>query len=269
MERREDRVGGFLTVPPSHTTGHTDRVPRRFPWAFNAVSPRQGSFPLPRRVSLLLRARPRPGSAGARAAVAHRCLQDLIKEVQLLAGALLPRRCHRVALVCSLAQRFSPSRLPSWSGATMASADSSAAIGCRRRHPTPVIRRAEEASHGKTLHFLGATAGFTRARDGRSIGRPRPWPGCPTALALYPISVRRPPDLPPASSPPRIAATQLPLAIGSAPCGPKRTFTSKFSAMRGTPWIPAFAGKTVSSRLPSSSIAVLFTTSFAGVTGKC
>ena len=175
--------------------------------------------------------------------MAHRCLQDLIKEVQLLAGALLPRRCHRVALVCSLAQRFSPSRLPSWSGATMASADSSAAIGCRRRHPTPVIRRAEEASHGKTLHFLGATAGFTRARDGRSIGRPRPWPGCPTALALYPISVRRPPDLPPASSPPRIAATQLPLAIGSAPCGPKRTFTSKFSAMRGTPWIPAFAGK--------------------------
>src|SRR5208283_4250021 len=63
-----------------------------------------------------------------------------------------------------------------------------------------------------------------------------PWPGCPTALALYPMSVRRPPDLPPASSPPRIAATQLPSAIGSAPCGPKRTCTSKFTAMRGTPW---------------------------------
>ena len=187
------------------------------------------------------------------------CLQDLVKEVQLLTDALLPRRFHRVALVCSpafaggrlLAQRFSPSRLPYRSGATMASADSSATIGCRRRHPAPVVRRAEEASHGKTLHFLGVTAGFTRARDGRSIGRPRPSPGCPTALALYPISVRRPPDLPPASSPPRIAATQLPpvqargrlLAIGSAPCGPKRTCTSKFNAMRGTRWTPAFAGE--------------------------
>jgi hypothetical protein len=31
-----DRVGGFLTIPPSHTTGRTDHVPRRFPWAFNA-----------------------------------------------------------------------------------------------------------------------------------------------------------------------------------------------------------------------------------------
>jgi hypothetical protein len=57
--------------------------------------------------------------------------------------------------------------------------------------------------------------------------------------------------LPPASSPPRIAATQLPpvqargrlLAIGSAPCGPKRTCTSKFNAMRGTRWTPAFAGE--------------------------
>src|SRR5206468_1413939 len=57
------------------------------------------------------------------------------------------------------------------------------------------------------------------------------------------MSVRRLPDLPPASSPPRIAATQLPLASGSAPCGPKRTFTSKFNAMRGTQWIPASAGK--------------------------
>ena len=117
----------------------------------------------------------------------------------------------------------------------MASAEPSATMRGRRQHPTPVARRAEKVSHGKTLNYHGAAAGFTRARDGRSIGRPRPWPGCPTALALYPISVRRPPALPPASSPPRIAATQLPLAIGSAPCGPKRTFTSKFNAMRGTP----------------------------------
>src|SRR6202043_1123299 len=32
-----DRVGRFLTVPPSHTTGRTGRVPRRFLCAFNAV----------------------------------------------------------------------------------------------------------------------------------------------------------------------------------------------------------------------------------------
>src|SRR5208282_775187 len=196
--------------------------------------PRQGSFPLPRRVSLRLLARPRLGSAEAGAAVAHRCFQGLVEEVQLLADALLPRRVHRVALVCSLAQRFSPSRLPNgWA--------------LLRRLLTPprpsdavadillrFARRAEEVSHGKTLHFPGVAAGSTRACDRRSIGRPRLSPGCPTALALYPISVRRPPDLPPASSPPRIAATQLPLASGSAPCGPKRTCTSKFNAMRGT-----------------------------------
>ena len=33
---RQNRVGRFLTVPPSHTTGRTDRVPRRFLCAFNA-----------------------------------------------------------------------------------------------------------------------------------------------------------------------------------------------------------------------------------------
>src|SRR5260370_38447060 len=98
----------------------------------------------------------------------------------------------------------------------MASADPSSAIGCRRRHPAPVARRAGEVSHGKTLHFLGSAAGSTRACDGRSIGRPRLLPGCPTALALYPMSVRRPPDWPPASSPPRIAATQLPPACAGA-----------------------------------------------------
>ena len=58
------------------------------------------------------------------------------------------------------------------------------------------------------------------------------WPPAFAGAGLYPISVRRLPVLPPASSPPRITATQLPLAIGSAPCGTKRT--SKFSAMRGT-----------------------------------
>ena len=33
----ENRVGERLTERPSHTTGHTDHVPRRFPTVFNAV----------------------------------------------------------------------------------------------------------------------------------------------------------------------------------------------------------------------------------------
>src|SRR5208283_1523065 len=37
FEARENRVGRSLAVPPSHTTGHTGHVPRRFLWAFNAV----------------------------------------------------------------------------------------------------------------------------------------------------------------------------------------------------------------------------------------
>ena len=147
---------------------------------------------------------------------------------------LLPRCCHRGALVSSLAQRFGPSRRPRgsvllWPRLTPPR-PSDAVAGTLLRF----ARRAGEVSHGKTLHFPEAAAGSTRARDRRSIGRPRPMPGCPTALALYPVPVRRLPVLPPASSPPRIAAAQLPLASGSAPCGPKRTCTSQFSIMRGT-----------------------------------
>jgi hypothetical protein len=118
-----------------------------------------------------------------------------------------------------LAQRFSPSRLPHRWALLWPLLTPPRPSGAVTDTLLRFARKAGEVSHGKTLHFLGATAGSTRARDGRSIGRPRPSPGCPTALALYPMSVRRLPDLPPASSPPRIAATQLPLAIGSAPCG--------------------------------------------------
>ena len=32
-----NRVGGHLTVPLSHTTGHTCSVPRRFPLTFNIL----------------------------------------------------------------------------------------------------------------------------------------------------------------------------------------------------------------------------------------
>jgi hypothetical protein len=207
--------------------------------------PRQGSFPLPRRVSLPLLARSRLGSAEAGTAVAHRCLQGHFKEVPLLADALLPRRCHRVALVCSLGseiQPFAPALRP-------------ALLRPRLTPPRPsdavtdtllrFARRAAEVSHGKTLHFPEVAAGCTRAHVRRSIGCPRPRPGCPTALALYPMSVRRPLVLPPVSSPPRITATQLPLASGSAPCGPQRTCTSKFSIMRGTPGSPLSRGRRI------------------------
>ena len=158
--------------------------------------------------------------------------------------------CHRDH---PLAQRFSPSRLPHGWALLWPLLTPPRPSGAVTDTLLRFARKAGEVSHGKTLHFLGATAGSTRARDGRSIGRPRPSPGCPTALALYPMSVRRLPDLPPASSPPRIAATQLPLAIGSAPCGSKRTFTSKFNAMRGTQWIPAFAGKAQRGRRAAST----------------
>ena len=196
--------------------------------------PRQGSFPLPRRISLPLLARSCLGSAEAGTAVAQRCLQGLVKEVQLLTAALLPRRCHRVALVCSLAQRFGPLHRPIGSALLWPRLTPPQPSGAVTDTLLRFARRAREVSHGKTLHFPEAAAGSTRAMNRRSIGRPRPMPGCPTALALYPVSVRQLPVLPPASSPPRITATQLPLAIGSAPCGPKRTCTSKFSIMRGT-----------------------------------
>jgi hypothetical protein len=193
------------------------------------------------------RGAPLPSEPRQRGPAARRCLAAA--PLSSSGSGLLPSlRWGRL-----LAQRFSPSRLPHgwallWPRLTPPRPSDAVADTLLR-----FARRAEEVSHGKTLHFLGATPtgqarglkahGFTRARDRRSIGRPRPSPGCPTALALYPVPVRRLPDLPPASSPPRIAATQLPLAIGSAPCGPKRTCTSKFNAMRGTQWIPAFVGK--------------------------
>jgi hypothetical protein len=201
------------------------------------------------------RGAPLPSGPRQRGPAARRCLAAA--PLSSSGSGLLPSlRWGRL-----LAQRFSPSRLPHgwallWPRLTPPRPSDAVADTLLR-----FARRAEEVSHGKTLHFLGATAGFTRARDRRSIGRPRPSPGCPTALALYPVPVRRLPDLPPASSPPRIAATQLPpvqargrlLAIGSAPCGPKRTCTSKFNAMRGTQWIPAFAGKARRGRRAAST----------------
>src|ERR1035437_6910911 len=48
-----------------------------------------------------------------------------------------------------------------------------------------------------------------------AFGLSRPMPGYPTTPAWYPVPVRQLRVLPPASSPPHLAVTQLPLANGS------------------------------------------------------
>jgi len=123
------------------------------------------------------RGAPLPSEPRQRGPAARRCLAAA--PLSSSGSGLLPRfREGRL-----LAQRFSPSRLPHgwallWPRLTPPRPSDAVADTLLR-----IARRAEEVSHGKTLHFLGATAGFTRARDRRSIGRPRPSPGCPTALA--------------------------------------------------------------------------------------
>ena len=77
------------------------------------------------------------------------------------------------------------------------------------------VRRGREISRGKTLILRSAAAGFTCAPVRLNIGRPGPLPGYPIAPALYPVPVRQLRALPPASSPPRLTATQLPSAGGS------------------------------------------------------
>ena len=117
--------------------------------------------------------------------------------------------------------------------ATTASADSSPPIRCRCRHPAPVARRGEEVSQGKTLLLRSGAAGFTCARVQMIIGRPRPLPGYTAMPTLYPISVRQLRARPPASSPPRLAATQLPSPRDSHHQGSQRTSTSCINAMPG------------------------------------
>jgi hypothetical protein len=71
--------------------------------------PRQGSLLFPRRKRLWFRVRTRSGSAFAGGAVAQRCLQGLIEQLQLVAAALLPLHAHRIGSDCSLATEFGPS----------------------------------------------------------------------------------------------------------------------------------------------------------------
>ena len=144
--------------------------------------------------------------------VAQRSLQGFVEKVPLVRAALLPLHAHRMT---QAAPCWSNSALRPVARTTTASADFSASIGCRRRHPAPIVRRDTEISQGKTLILRSVTAGFTGARVRLAFGRPRPLPGYPTAPALYPMSVRQLRALPPASSPPHLAVTQLPLANGS------------------------------------------------------
>ena len=174
--------------------------------------PRQGSFLRPCRRRLPLLARIRSGSAFPNCAVAQRSLQGFVEKVPLVRAALLPLHAHRMIQAASC---WSNSALRPVARTTTASADFSASIGCRRRHPAPIVRRDTEISQGKTLILRSVTAGFTCARVRLAFGRSRPLPGYPTAPALYPMSVRQLRALPPASSPPHLAVTQLPLANGS------------------------------------------------------
>ena len=83
---------------------------------------------------------------------------------------------------------------------TMASADFSGAFPHRCRCGSPdSIGTAPEISQGKLCILPSVPAGFTNAHVRMTTGPPRPWPGYPTAPALYPIPVRRVRVLPSAS----------------------------------------------------------------------
>ena len=127
----ENRVGRVPTVP-SHTTGRTGRVPRRFLCAFNAMWRTDAS-------------------------VRRKCVTHPVR----------------------LAQRFSPSRLPCRSGATMASADPSATIGWLG--PSATNGRRSEAMEPTMVqdaqghHLSGATeAAVTAYHQAVRAFKPRP-----------------------------------------------------------------------------------------------
>lgn len=82
-----------------------------------------------------------------------------------------------------------------------------------------------EISQGKTLVFPSVAAGFTGVPFRMIIGRDHPQLAYPDTPAFYPVPVRPLRIWPPASSPPRLATTQLPSARGSHHQGPQRTST--------------------------------------------
>jgi len=227
-----NRVGGRLAASPSHTTGHTHRT-RRFPAAVGAVD-RVKARCCSNTASAC-------GSARAPGPVPPSPVAPWRSDA---CRAWSNRSCWSPPPCC----RFTPIELAQTAPwllnsalrrtircpATTASADSSSPVRCRCRHPAPVARRSEQVSQGKTLLLRSGAAGFTCARVQVTIGRPRPLPGYPTAPASYPISVRRLRTRPPASSPPRLTATQLPSVCDSHHQGSQRTYTSCINAMPGT-----------------------------------
>jgi len=74
---------------------------------------------------------------------------------------------------------------------TTASADFSLATPRRCRLGCPARPDGGEISQGKSWLLRSVLAGFTTVRVRMTIGPPRPLPGYPTTLALYPVSVRR------------------------------------------------------------------------------
>ena len=193
-----NRVGGGLTAPvlPHHRTDSA--YPAVSSTDSTDATTRQGSFLFRRRGPLLLLVRPSSGSAFTRDAGAH---------------GLLPPFKGRVGRPC-LAAALCPSSPPDWllavedsalhpsrTGRTnMASADFSGAFPHRCRCGSPDgIGTAPEISQGKPCILPSVPAGFTNAHVRMTIGPPRPWPGYPTAPALYPVPVRRVRVLPSAS----------------------------------------------------------------------
>ncbi len=113
---------------------------------------------------------------------------------------------------CSLAVEFGPSSVRGLLRPLLTSPSASLHVAV---HLLGIVPKPKEISQGKTLILRSVAAGFTNARVCLAFGRPRPMPGYPTAPAFYPVPVRQLRVLLPASSPPRLATTQLPSASGS------------------------------------------------------
>jgi len=110
---------------------------------------------------------------------------------------------------CSLAVEFGPSSVRGLLRPLLTSPSASLHVAV---HLLGIVPKPKEISQGKTLILRSVAAGFTNARVCLAFGRPRPMPGYPTAPAFYPVPVRQLRVLLPASSPPRLATTQLPSA---------------------------------------------------------
>ena len=181
-----NRVGGGLAAPvlPHHRTWcyHPSRlVSVQTPWSLAA--PRSPQF----------RFRLHQGRRGARSPSS---IQEGRVVRPCLAAALRPSS----PLDWLLAVEDSALH-PSRAGrTTMASADFSGAFPHRCGWGSPdSIGTTPEISQGKLCILPSVPAGFTNAHVRMTTGPPRPWPGYPTAPALYPIPVRRVRVLPSAS----------------------------------------------------------------------